>query len=45
VLCRRAAAALVEAGLPDAEVSLTRTGTLPRDHRTGKLQRVVPIRC
>ena len=45
VLCRRAAAALVEAGLPDAEVSLTQTGTLPRDHRTGKLQRVVPIRC
>jgi len=44
-LCRRSAAALVEAGLPDAEVSLTRTGTLPRDHRTGKLQRVVPISC
>jgi phenylacetate-coenzyme A ligase PaaK-like adenylate-forming protein len=42
-LSARLGTALAEAGLPGAEVCVRAVGALPRDERTGKLRRFVPL--
>jgi phenylacetate-CoA ligase len=43
VLAARLVAALAAAGLPEARVTVTPVPVLPRDPRTGKLRRFVPL--